>query len=188
MEKGSQVSLFLVSCLSVCITVCASVSPYPVHKAPTTISGLQFCPYEDVLGMGHGEGFSSLLIPGKLSVCLSVCLCRPTQYIRPPPQYRGFSSVGMRTCCMLDTEKASQVSLFLVSCLSVCLCHFTQYTRPPPQYLGFSSVHMKMCWEWGTEKGSQVFLFLVSCPSVCITIYPSVTLPSTQDPHHYISK
>ena len=28
------------------------------------ISRVAFCPYEDVLGMGHSEGFSSLLIPG----------------------------------------------------------------------------------------------------------------------------
>jgi U3 small nucleolar RNA-associated protein 7 len=35
-----------------------------IHSCPGTISGLQFCPYEDVLGVGHEKGFVSLLIPG----------------------------------------------------------------------------------------------------------------------------
>lgn len=28
------------------------------------ISGLEFCPYEDVLGVGHANGMCSMLIPG----------------------------------------------------------------------------------------------------------------------------
>ena len=31
----------------------------------TSIQNLQFCPYEDVLGIGHSNGISSILIPGK---------------------------------------------------------------------------------------------------------------------------
>ncbi|KAL3871801.1 hypothetical protein ACJMK2_039773 [Sinanodonta woodiana] len=39
-------------------------APYMMHQLQSTVHGLQFCPYEDVLGVGHGTGFSSLIIPG----------------------------------------------------------------------------------------------------------------------------
>lgn len=34
------------------------------HIPSTSISSLRFCPYEDILGVGHSQGFSSLIIPG----------------------------------------------------------------------------------------------------------------------------
>jgi len=39
---------------------------YLMHKLPshTTVTDLSFCPYEDILGVGHSRGFSSLIIPG----------------------------------------------------------------------------------------------------------------------------
>jgi U3 small nucleolar RNA-associated protein 7 len=39
-------------------------SPYMIQKMRTAIHNVQFCPYEDVLGVGHGDGFTSLIIPG----------------------------------------------------------------------------------------------------------------------------
>jgi U3 small nucleolar RNA-associated protein 7 len=33
-------------------------------EASSRISGLKFCPFEDVLGMGHSKGISSLIVPG----------------------------------------------------------------------------------------------------------------------------
>ncbi|XP_063589076.1 WD repeat-containing protein 46-like [Penaeus indicus] len=38
--------------------------PYMQHKGGNTIHGMQFCPYEDVLGISTYNGFSSLIIPG----------------------------------------------------------------------------------------------------------------------------
>merc|ERR1711915_948840 len=34
------------------------------HQVFKNISSINFCPYEDVLGIGHGGGFSSMLVPG----------------------------------------------------------------------------------------------------------------------------
>ncbi|KAG8190401.1 hypothetical protein JTE90_022043 [Oedothorax gibbosus] len=42
----------------------AVTAPYMRHKTSSTVSDLQFCPYEDVLGIGYDSGFNSILIPG----------------------------------------------------------------------------------------------------------------------------
>jgi U3 small nucleolar RNA-associated protein 7 len=35
------------------------------HNIPSsTVSSLQFCAYDDILGVGHSTGFESLIIPG----------------------------------------------------------------------------------------------------------------------------
>ncbi|XP_058678589.1 WD repeat-containing protein 46 [Ammospiza caudacuta] len=40
------------------------VAPFLQHRVPSPARGLRFCPFQDVLGAGHGSGFSSLLVPG----------------------------------------------------------------------------------------------------------------------------
>ncbi|KAM3910604.1 WD repeat-containing protein 46 [Leptodactylus fuscus] len=42
----------------------APKSPYMCLSVNAPIYGLQFCPYEDVLGIGHGGGFTSMIVPG----------------------------------------------------------------------------------------------------------------------------
>merc|ERR1712080_339048 len=39
-------------------------SPYLHHQNSSNNTILKFCPYEDVLGVSHNKGFTSLLIPG----------------------------------------------------------------------------------------------------------------------------
>ncbi|KAK3565664.1 hypothetical protein QTP86_014066 [Hemibagrus guttatus] len=38
--------------------------PYMAHRVRGSIWGVGFCPFEDVLGIGHGEGFTSMIVPG----------------------------------------------------------------------------------------------------------------------------
>lgn len=40
--------------------------PYMKHKVAqgSQVSSLKFIPYEDVLGVGHYQGYSSIVIPG----------------------------------------------------------------------------------------------------------------------------
>jgi U3 small nucleolar RNA-associated protein 7 len=40
-------------------------SPYMTHNIESsTVSSLRFCPFEDILGVGHSKGFTSLIVPG----------------------------------------------------------------------------------------------------------------------------
>ena len=42
-----------------------ATSPYLNHLLPgSTLRDLAFCPFEDVLGVGHSKGFASVLVPG----------------------------------------------------------------------------------------------------------------------------
>ncbi len=39
--------------------------PYLTHKVWKPITDIHFVPYEDVMGIGHAAGFSSILVPGE---------------------------------------------------------------------------------------------------------------------------
>ncbi|KAG5279481.1 hypothetical protein AALO_G00078250 [Alosa alosa] len=38
--------------------------PYMAHRVRGGITGLSYCPHEDVLGVGHSDGFTSMIVPG----------------------------------------------------------------------------------------------------------------------------
>uniref|UniRef100_A0A131XHQ9 Putative wd40-repeat-containing subunit of the 18s rrna processing complex n=1 Tax=Hyalomma excavatum TaxID=257692 RepID=A0A131XHQ9_9ACAR len=65
-SQKDMVALSLGSCVEVYKDCCRKTvsSPYLRHKTPGTVSALEFCPYEDVLGIGHQRGFTSILVPG----------------------------------------------------------------------------------------------------------------------------
>ena len=44
-------------------------APYLTHKLKGEATGVEFCPFEDSLGIGHGNGFTSIIVPGTY-VCL----------------------------------------------------------------------------------------------------------------------
>ncbi|PAV75118.1 hypothetical protein WR25_17615 [Diploscapter pachys] len=56
---GNTVQVFKDMHLGVCR------EPYLVHECKGVITDLQFVPYEDVLGVGHTQGFTSMLVPGE---------------------------------------------------------------------------------------------------------------------------
>lgn len=49
-------------------------SKYMRHQANRTVTGLRFCPYEDVLGVSSYDGYSSLIIPGKCNLLMKILL------------------------------------------------------------------------------------------------------------------
>ena len=57
-----------------------SKDPYMTHSLHgSQISDLRFAPFEDVLGIGHSDGFSSIVVPG---LCHANALHSHTELIR----------------------------------------------------------------------------------------------------------
>ena len=38
--------------------------PYLKYQLLGNVHSLRFCPFEDCLGIGHGAGFTSIIVPG----------------------------------------------------------------------------------------------------------------------------
>ncbi|XP_075042537.1 WD repeat-containing protein 46 [Mixophyes fleayi] len=57
--------------------ITAPRSPYMCMSVKAPIHGLHFCPYEDVLGVGHGGGFTSMIVPGAGEANFDGLECNP---------------------------------------------------------------------------------------------------------------
>ena len=44
-------------------------APYMTHRVEGEVQGVEFCPFEDCLGIGHENGFSSMIVPGITISC-----------------------------------------------------------------------------------------------------------------------
>uniref|UniRef100_T1JJV8 BING4 C-terminal domain-containing protein n=1 Tax=Strigamia maritima TaxID=126957 RepID=T1JJV8_STRMM len=55
------------------------VKPYLRHRGCEPINDIQFCPYEDVLGIGHLAGFTQIVVPGSGEANFDALECNPYQ-------------------------------------------------------------------------------------------------------------
>lgn len=39
-------------------------APYMTHRVTGEVSRVRFCPFEDCMGIGHSNGFTSIIVPG----------------------------------------------------------------------------------------------------------------------------
>merc|ERR1712228_459693 len=87
--------------------------PYMTHRASANISGMQFCPYEDVLGVSHGKGYSSLIIPGSGEPNFDAMESNPYQStkMRQEAEVKALLEKVPPEMITLDTDKVLDVDV-----------------------------------------------------------------------------
>ncbi|XP_006558457.2 WD repeat-containing protein 46 [Apis mellifera] len=63
-SQCGQLALAMGNVVEVYRSLANEIKPYLRHRAEWTVTSMQFCPYEDILGIGTLRGISSLLVPG----------------------------------------------------------------------------------------------------------------------------
>ncbi|KAF8252455.1 BING4CT-domain-containing protein [Wilcoxina mikolae CBS 423.85] len=89
-------------------------SPYMTHhQEGTSISSLKFCPFDDVLGASHSDGFASLIIPGAGEPNFDALEVNPyaTKKARQEAEVRGLLEKLRPEMIQLDPDFVGTVDL-----------------------------------------------------------------------------
>eukprot|EP00271_Cylindrocystis_brebissonii_P014424 TRINITY_DN35779_c0_g1_i1.p1 TRINITY_DN35779_c0_g1~~TRINITY_DN35779_c0_g1_i1.p1 ORF type:complete len:565 (+),score=178.30 TRINITY_DN35779_c0_g1_i1:273-1967(+) len=88
-------------------------APYLSHRVfgSASVQELHFCPYEDVLGIGHAQGFSSILVPGAGEPNFDSFVAAPfqTRQQRREAEVRGLLDKLQADMIVLDPQSIATV-------------------------------------------------------------------------------
>ncbi|XP_078392782.1 WD repeat-containing protein 46, partial [Cetorhinus maximus] len=109
--------------------------PYLSHSVRQGVHGLQFCPYEDVLGVGHGHGFTSMLVPGAGEANFDALECNPYQSKKQRQEWevKALLEKIQPELITLDPDKLGQVDFITMD----------QKHKERVQRLGFDPLEKK---------------------------------------------